>query len=157
MNGTFILITIFLYFGLLLLVARLTANRHTDNDAFFPWQPPVAVVHRIVWHDRRIALRSYVCVCSRHGGQHRHDLHADVSGVCRRLFHHRPCIAATVLPAESDFHLYLLGRTPRKMLLQDGSIVFPDFEAVGSCRTPCTWYASSSSITCSTLTISRLP
>lgn len=34
MNGTFILITIFLYFGLLLLVARLTANRHTDNDAF---------------------------------------------------------------------------------------------------------------------------
>ncbi|HJC95360.1 MAG TPA: sodium:solute symporter [Candidatus Phocaeicola gallinarum] len=43
MNGTFILITIFLYFGLLLLVARLTANRHTDNDAFFrgnrqsPW------------------------------------------------------------------------------------------------------------------------
>ena len=43
MNGTFILITIFIYFGLLLLVARLTANRHTDNDAFFrgnrqsPW------------------------------------------------------------------------------------------------------------------------
>lgn len=43
MNGTFILVTILLYFGLLLLVARLTANRHTDNDAFFrgnrqsPW------------------------------------------------------------------------------------------------------------------------
>ena len=43
MNGFFILLTIFLYFGLLLFVARLTACRHTDNDAFFrgnrqsPW------------------------------------------------------------------------------------------------------------------------
>lgn len=43
MNGTLILSTILLYFGLLLLVSRLTANRHTDNDAFFrgnrqsPW------------------------------------------------------------------------------------------------------------------------
>lgn len=43
MNGTLILITILLYFGLLLLIARLTASHHTDNDAFFrgnrqsPW------------------------------------------------------------------------------------------------------------------------
>lgn len=43
MNGTFILITIAVYFGLLLLVARITAAHHTDNDAFFcgnrqsPW------------------------------------------------------------------------------------------------------------------------
>ena len=43
MNGTFILITIAVYFGLLLLVARITARHHTDNDAFFsgnhqsPW------------------------------------------------------------------------------------------------------------------------
>ena len=43
MNGTFILITIAVYFGLLLLVARVTAAHHTDNDAFFcgnrqsPW------------------------------------------------------------------------------------------------------------------------
>lgn len=43
MNGLFILITIGVYFGILLLVSRLTAGRHTDNDAFFrgnrqsPW------------------------------------------------------------------------------------------------------------------------
>ena len=43
MNGLFILLTITLYFGVLLLIAHLTANRHTDNDAFFrgnrqsPW------------------------------------------------------------------------------------------------------------------------
>lgn len=43
MNGTLILITILIYFGLLLLIARLTASHHTDNDAFFrgnrqsPW------------------------------------------------------------------------------------------------------------------------
>lgn len=43
MNGTFILLTIAVYFGLLLLVARITAAHHTDNAAFFrgnrqsPW------------------------------------------------------------------------------------------------------------------------
>lgn len=43
MNGIYILITLFSYFGLLLLIARFTASRHTDNDAFFrgnrqsPW------------------------------------------------------------------------------------------------------------------------
>ncbi len=43
MNGTFILLTIAVYFGLLLLVARITAVHHTDNAAFFrgnrqsPW------------------------------------------------------------------------------------------------------------------------
>ena len=42
MNGIYILLTILLYFGMLLLVARLT-GRHSDNDAFFrgnrrsPW------------------------------------------------------------------------------------------------------------------------
>jgi Na+/proline symporter len=42
MNGIYILLTIFIYFGLLLLVAKLTSRR-TDNDAFFrgnrksPW------------------------------------------------------------------------------------------------------------------------
>lgn len=42
MNGIYILLTILLYFGILLLVARLT-GRHSDNDAFFrgnrrsPW------------------------------------------------------------------------------------------------------------------------
>ena len=34
MNGIYILLTILLYFGILLLVARLT-GRHSDNDAFF--------------------------------------------------------------------------------------------------------------------------
>ena len=33
MNGIYILLTILLYFGILLLVARLT-GRHSDNDAF---------------------------------------------------------------------------------------------------------------------------
>lgn len=43
MNGLFILATIIIYFGLLLLIARLTARKHTNNDAFFrgnrqsPW------------------------------------------------------------------------------------------------------------------------
>ncbi len=43
MNGLFILITIIVYFGLLLFIARLTARKHADNDAFFrgnrqsPW------------------------------------------------------------------------------------------------------------------------
>ena len=43
MNGTFILLTIVAYFGLLLLIARLTGARHADNEAFFrgnrqsPW------------------------------------------------------------------------------------------------------------------------
>lgn len=43
MNGIFILITIILYFGLLLIVSRLTGRHHADNDAFFrgnrqsPW------------------------------------------------------------------------------------------------------------------------
>ena len=43
MNGLFILATIAIYFGLLLLIARLTARKHADNDAFFrgnrqsPW------------------------------------------------------------------------------------------------------------------------
>ena len=43
MNGLFILATITIYFGLLLLIARLTAHKHADNDAFFrgnrqsPW------------------------------------------------------------------------------------------------------------------------
>lgn len=43
MNGVFILTTIILYFGLLLVVSRLTGRRHSDNDAFFrgnrqsPW------------------------------------------------------------------------------------------------------------------------
>lgn len=43
MNGIFILLTIVLYFGLLLFISRLTASHHTDNDAFFrgnrqsPW------------------------------------------------------------------------------------------------------------------------
>ena len=43
MNGIFILITIIVYFGLLLLISRLTGNKHNDNDAFFrgnrqsPW------------------------------------------------------------------------------------------------------------------------
>ena len=42
MNGIYILLTILLYFGILLLVARLT-GRHSDNDAVFrgnrrsPW------------------------------------------------------------------------------------------------------------------------
>ena len=42
MNGIYILLTIFLYFGMLLLVARLT-GKDSDNDAFFrgnrrsPW------------------------------------------------------------------------------------------------------------------------
>ena len=43
MNGTFILLTILAYLGLLLLIARLTGARHADNEAFFrgnrqsPW------------------------------------------------------------------------------------------------------------------------
>ena len=43
MSGTYILLTIAAYFGLLLIIARLTGARHTDNDAFFrgnrqsPW------------------------------------------------------------------------------------------------------------------------
>ena len=43
MNGTFILLTILVYLGLLLLIARLTGARHADNEAFFrgnrqsPW------------------------------------------------------------------------------------------------------------------------
>lgn len=43
MNGFFILIIISVYFGLLLLISRLTGARHSDNDAFFrgnrqsPW------------------------------------------------------------------------------------------------------------------------
>ena len=43
MNGTFILLTIVVYFGLLLLIARFTGAGHADNEAFFrgnrqsPW------------------------------------------------------------------------------------------------------------------------
>lgn len=43
MNGIFILLTIVLYFGLLLWVSRWAGKRHSDNDAFFrgnresPW------------------------------------------------------------------------------------------------------------------------
>lgn len=43
MNGLYILVTIAIYFGLLLLIAKLTAHKHADNDAFFrgnrqsPW------------------------------------------------------------------------------------------------------------------------
>lgn len=43
MNGTFILLTIAVYFGILLLVAHFTSVRNSDNDAFFrgnrrsPW------------------------------------------------------------------------------------------------------------------------
>lgn len=43
MNGLFILITILVYFGVLLTISRLTSGKHTDNDAFFrgnrqsPW------------------------------------------------------------------------------------------------------------------------
>ena len=43
MNGIFILATIAIYFGLLLFIARITASKHADNDAFFrgnrqsPW------------------------------------------------------------------------------------------------------------------------
>ena len=43
MSGTYILLTIAAYFGLLLIIARLTGARHADNDAFFrgnrqsPW------------------------------------------------------------------------------------------------------------------------
>ena len=43
MNGIFILITIIIYFGILLGISRITARKHSDNDAFFrgnrksPW------------------------------------------------------------------------------------------------------------------------
>ena len=43
MNGLFILATITIYFAMLLFIARLTAHKHADNDAFFrgnrqsPW------------------------------------------------------------------------------------------------------------------------
>ena len=43
MNGTFILLTILVYFGILLIISRITARSHSDNDAFFrgnrqsPW------------------------------------------------------------------------------------------------------------------------
>ena len=43
MNGIFILITIIIYFGILLGISRVTAHSHSDNDAFFrgnrqsPW------------------------------------------------------------------------------------------------------------------------
>ena len=43
MNGLFILITILVYFGILLIISRLSSGKHTDNDAFFrgnrqsPW------------------------------------------------------------------------------------------------------------------------
>ncbi len=43
MNGIYILLTIFIYFGLLLLISRFTGKRTTNNDAFFrgnrqsPW------------------------------------------------------------------------------------------------------------------------
>lgn len=43
MNGTFILITIIIYFGLLIIISRITASKHSDNEAFFrgnkqsPW------------------------------------------------------------------------------------------------------------------------
>lgn len=43
MNGIFILITIIIYFGILLGISRITARSHSDNDAFFrgnrqsPW------------------------------------------------------------------------------------------------------------------------
>ena len=43
MNGLFILITILVYFGVLLTISKLTSGKHTDNDAFFrgnrqsPW------------------------------------------------------------------------------------------------------------------------
>lgn len=43
MNGIFILITIIIYFGILLGISRITAHSHSDNDAFFrgnrqsPW------------------------------------------------------------------------------------------------------------------------
>ena len=43
MNGLFILTTIVIYFSILLLIARITAKQHADNDAFFrgnrqsPW------------------------------------------------------------------------------------------------------------------------
>lgn len=35
MNGIFILITIIVYFGILLGISRITAHSHSDNDAFF--------------------------------------------------------------------------------------------------------------------------
>lgn len=43
MNGLFILTTILIYFGILLLISKLTSGKHQDNDAFFrgnrqsPW------------------------------------------------------------------------------------------------------------------------
>lgn len=43
MNGIFILITIIIYFSLLIIISRITAGKHSDNDAFFrgnkqsPW------------------------------------------------------------------------------------------------------------------------
>ena len=43
MSGIYILLTIFIYFGLLLLISRITSRHTTNNDAFFrgnrqsPW------------------------------------------------------------------------------------------------------------------------
>lgn len=43
MNGLFILLTVIVYFGVLLLISRFTSEKHTDNEAFFrgnrqsPW------------------------------------------------------------------------------------------------------------------------
>ena len=96
MNGIYILLTIFLYFGMLLLVARFT-GKNSDNDAFFrgnrrsPWY--------VVSFGMIGASLSGVTFVSVPGmvRSTRYDLYADLYGLFCRLSYYSPCVAAALL------------------------------------------------------------
>ena len=132
MNGTFILITIAVYFGLLLLVARITARHHTDNDAFFSGN------HQSPWYIvsfgmiRSLPFGSDLRISAGNGRKHRHDLYADLLRILLRLSDHRPRAASALLQAQPYLDIHLSGKTFREPCLQDRSLVLPALKNAGA-------------------------
>ena len=82
-------------------------------------------------HGGSVDIGHYFCVGARHGEWHRHDVSADVLGLHRGICGYSLCAVASLLPAEPDDHLQLLGTAHRTEGLQDGGGVLPVVEDDG--------------------------
>lgn len=70
MNGIFILITIIVYFGILLGIPASQPTAIQTMMLFFLRQQTVAMVYSVIRNDRSITVRSYICIRTGYGKEH---------------------------------------------------------------------------------------
>lgn len=156
MNGIFILLTIVLYFGLLLFISRLTASHHTDNDAFFrgnrqsPWF--------IVAFGMIGASLSGVTFVSVPGMVKSIDM--TYMQTCMGFFVGYLIIAHILLPLYYRLNLTSIYTYLEQRFGKEAYKTGASFSSSPSCwelPPACIWFASFSSIMCSMLIMFPLP